>query len=138
MTSATPNAWQRLGYAYGRRLPDSMQDWVREDNIGPGAVRRHMIRMAIPPLLVLAPLWLLPATLQVHIEMTVPIYIWALLMAMALNKPWRRHRLAQHGLAMDLIDSRKSKRAQQMHDNYIQRYGERPEEARWQANSDPF
>jgi hypothetical protein len=71
-------------------------------------------------------------------EMTAPIYIWALLMAVALNKVWRRHRLAQHGLDPNLVDSVKSKRAQQMHDSYIQKYGPRPESARWQANSSPF
>ena len=38
--------------------------------------------MAIPPLLVLAPFWLLPASLYVHLEMTAPIYAWALLMAL--------------------------------------------------------
>ena len=94
---------QYLGYVFGRRLPDEFRDWVRDDLAGPGAVRRHMIRYAIPPLLVLAPFWLLPASLYVHLEMTAPIYIWALLMALALNKVWRRHRLAQHGLDPNLV-----------------------------------
>ena len=55
------------------------------------------IAILIPPFLVLAPFWLLPASLYVHTEMTAPIYIWALLISLALNKVWRRHRLAQHG-----------------------------------------
>ena len=93
-----------IAYAYGRRLPDSMRNWVANDLAGSGAVRRNMIRMAIPPLLVLAPLWLLPASLYVHLEMTAPIYIWALLMTLALNKVWRRHRLAQHDLDPNLVD----------------------------------
>lgn len=138
MSAAQPNLWQRFTYAYGRRLPDSMRDWVTQDLIGKGALRRHMIRTAIPPLLVLAPFWLLPASLYVHLEMTVPIYIWALLMALALNKIWRRHRLAQHGLDPKLLDTVKSKRAQQMHDNYIRNYGPRPESAQWQSNSNPL
>ena len=72
-----------------------------------------MIRMAIPPLLVLAPFWLLPASLYVHLEMTAPIYIWALLMSLALNKIWRRYRLAQHDLDPNLVDviKRKKRRA---------------------------
>lgn len=138
MTGAQPNLWQRITYIYGRRLPDSMADWVRQDLTGKGAIRRHMLRMSIPPALVLAPLWLLPASLYVHIEMTVPIYVWALLMALALNKPWRRHRLGQHGLDINLVDTRKSKRALQMQQNYVEKYGPRPEEARWQSNSSPF
>ena len=77
-----PHRCQYIAYAYGRRLPDSMQRWVAEDLAAQGAVRRHMIRMAIPPFLVLAPFWLLPASLYVHLEMTVPIYAWALLVAL--------------------------------------------------------
>ena len=113
-----------------------MSSWVAEDLAGEGAVRRHMIRMAIPPLIVLAPLWLLPASLYVHLEMTVPIYIWALLMALALNKVWRRHRLAQHGLDPNLVDVIKRKKEARVHEDYIRRFGPRPEPA--QSNSNPF
>ena len=115
-----------------------MRSWVANDLAGDGAVRRHMIRMAIPPLLVLAPLWLLPASLYVHLEMTAPIYIWALLMALALNKIWRRHRLAQHGLDPNLVDTIKRQKDARIHEDYIRRYGQRPEEAKWQSNSSPF
>jgi hypothetical protein len=115
-----------------------MRTWVAEDLAGPGAIRRHMIRMAIPPLLVLAPLWLIPASFYVHLEMTAPIYIWAVLMALALNKVWRRHRLAQHGLDPNLVDVIKRKRDAHLHEDYARRFGPRPAEARWQANSSPF
>jgi hypothetical protein len=138
MAAQRPNPAQYVAYSYGRRLPDSMRDWVSQDLAGPGAVRRHMIRMAIPPLLVLAPFWLLPASLYVHLEMTVPIYAWALLMALALNKIWRRHRLAQHGIDPNLVDVIKRKRDAHIHEDYARRYGPRPEEARWQSNSSPF
>ncbi|MDJ0110715.1 DUF5313 family protein, partial [Rhodococcus erythropolis] len=30
----SPNPLQWLGYSVGRKLPDSMQDWVRNDLIG--------------------------------------------------------------------------------------------------------
>jgi hypothetical protein len=105
---------------------------------GEGAVRRHMIRAVIPPLLVLAPFWLLPASLYVHLEMTAPIYIWAVLMSLALNKVWRRHRLAQHGLDPNLVDAIKRKKDRHIHEDYVRRYGPRPESAKWQANSSPF
>src|ERR1700722_16702713 len=104
MTAAKPNLWQYIGYSYGRRLPNSMRGWVARDLAGDGAVRRYMIRWAIPPLLVLAPLWLLPASLYVHLEMTAPLYIWALLISVALNKVWRRHRLSAHGVGPKLGD----------------------------------
>ena len=93
-----PKPIQYIGYVFGRRLPDEFRDWVRDDLAGPGAVRRHVIRYAIPPLLILAPFWLLPASLYVHLEMTAPIYIWSFLNTQALNKVMRRPRLAQHGL----------------------------------------
>lgn len=138
MTDAKPNLWQRIGYSYGRRLPDSMRSWVARDLAGEGAIRRHMIRWAIPPLLVLAPFWLLPASLYVHTEMTAPLYIWALLITLALNKVWRRHRLAVHGLEPNLVDVVARRKQARMHEDYIARYGPRPESADWQSNSSPF
>jgi hypothetical protein len=97
-----------------------------------------MLRAAIPPFLVLAPFWLLPASLYVHMEMTAPIYIWALLMSLALNKVWRRHRLAQHGLDPNLVDEINRVKNSRIHEDYIRRYGPRPDAARWQSNSSPF
>ncbi|GLP82746.1 DUF5313 domain-containing protein [Mycobacterium antarcticum] len=138
MATARPSPLQYVAYSYGRRLPDSMRHWVAEDLAGEGAVRRHITRMAIPPLFVLAPFWLLPASLYVHMEMTAPIYIWVILMSLALNKVWRRYRLVQHGLDPNLVDTIKRRRDAQMHEDYIQRFGPRPESARSQANSSPF
>jgi Family of unknown function (DUF5313) len=138
MTAAKPNLWQYIGYSYGRCLPDSMRSWVARDLAGEGAIRRHMIRWAIPPLLVLAPFWLLPASLYVHLEMTVPLYAWALVVNLALNKVWRRHRLAVHGLDPNLVDVINRRKNARMHEDYIRRYGPRPESAEWQSNSSPF
>ncbi|MDX1888834.1 DUF5313 domain-containing protein [Mycolicibacterium sp. 050158] len=138
MSHEKPSPLQYVAYSYGRRLPDSMRDWVAHDLADHGAVRRHLIRMAIPPLIVLAPFWLLPASLYVHMEMTVPIYAWAVLMSLALNKVWRRHRLAQHGLDPNLVDVIRRKRDARLHADYIERFGPRPESARRQANSSPF
>jgi hypothetical protein len=138
MSPDHPNALQYVTYSYGRRLPDSMKTWVAHDLADYGAVRRYMIRMAIPPFLVLAPFWVLPASLYVHLEMTVPIYVWSLIISFALNKVWRRYRLAQHDLDPNLVDSIKRQRDAHMHEAYIRRYGPRPESARSQANSSPF
>jgi hypothetical protein len=133
-----PGPLQYIGYSFGRKLPAEMRDWVRNDLAGKGAVRRHMVRTAIPPFLVLAPFWLLPASLYVHLEMTVPIYAWAILMSLALNKVWRRYRLAQHNLDPNLVDEINREKNARMHEDYIQRYGLRPQEAKWQSNSSPF
>jgi len=133
-----PSPLQYIGYSFGRRLPADLNEWVRNDLAGVGAVRRTVVRAAIPPLLVLAPFWLLPASLYVHLEMTAPIYIWALLMSLALNKVWRRYRLAQHNLDPNLVDEINRAKNARMHEAYVQRYGPRPEEAQWQSNSSPF
>jgi hypothetical protein len=101
-----------------------------------------MLRAAIPPFIVLAPFWLLPVSaanpIYVHAEMTVPIYVWALLISLALNKVWRRHRLAQHGLDPNLVDARRREKDAKVHEDYIHRYGPRPESAKFQSNSNPF
>ena len=133
-----PSFLQYVGYSYGRRLPSSMRRWVAGDLAAQGAVRRHMIRMAIPPIFLLAPLWLLPASLYVHMEMTVPIYLWTLLIALALNKVWRRHRLAQHGLDSNLVDVINRKKRAHIEEDYVRRFGPRPESAEGQSNSNPF
>ena len=82
-----------------------------------------MVRSAIPPLLLLAPFWLLPASLYEHLEMTAPIYIWALLMSLALNKVWRRYRLAQHNLDPNLVDEINREKNAQNHEAYIRGTG---------------
>ncbi|MEI7715870.1 MAG: DUF5313 domain-containing protein [Mycobacterium sp.] len=139
MSRTRPNFAQYVPYAYGlRRLPDSLRTWVARDLAGPGATRRVLVVFAIPPLLVLAPFWLLPASLYVHTEMTVPIFIWAVLITLAMNKVWRRHRLAQHGLDPNLVDVLRRKKDAKMHEDYARRFGERPESAEWQENSNPF
>src|SRR6185436_12528402 len=121
-----PGPLQYIGYSFGHKLPDEMRDWVRNDLAGKGAVRRHMVRTAIPPFLVLAPFGLLPASLYVHLEMPVPIYAWALSMSLARSEVWRRYRLAQHKRDPNLVDEISREKSARMHEDYIQRYGPRP------------
>lgn len=128
-----PNALEYITYCYGRRLPDSMRDWVRQDLAGPGAVRRMMTRMFIPVFLVLAPFWLIDTTLYVKISMTVPILVWAVLFSHALNKVWRRHRLRVHKLDPNLVDEIRRQKTAHIDHAYIAKYGPRPADA--QSNS---
>ena len=122
-----PSALQYIRYCYGARLPDSMRDWVRNDLAGKGAARRMMLRVAVPAVLVLAPLWLIPTTLEVHLGMTLPIFIPFVYFSHALNKIWRRHMLQVHDLDPDLVDALARKRDAHIHQAYIDRYGPRPE-----------
>lgn len=123
-----PNALQYIRYCYGRRLPDSMRDWVRHDLTGKGATTRVMVRAAVPTALILAPFWLLPAALDVHLTMTLPIFIALVYFSHALNKVWRRHMLGVHNLDPDLVDERARQRDAHLHRAYIERYGPRPDD----------
>ena len=48
-------------------------------------------------------------------------------MSLALNKVWRRHRLAQHDLDPNLVDEINRKKNARIHAAYIEKYGPRPE-----------
>lgn len=124
-TATTPNVWQYITYCYGRRLPDSMRDWVRNDLLGKGAMVRMVVRWTIPCILILLPLLLIPTTLIVYISMTVPIIIPFIYFSVALNKVYRRFRLSQHGLDPKLLDQVERERHADVHEAYEQRYGPR-------------
>jgi hypothetical protein len=123
--ASKPNLLQYIGYSYGMRLPDSMRDWVREDLAGKGATIRMMVRVFVPAFLILAPFWLIPTTLDVHLSMTLPILIPFVFFSHALNKVWRRHMLAKHGLNPDVADELSRKKNAHIHQAYIERYGPR-------------
>ncbi|MGO8963254.1 DUF5313 domain-containing protein [Mycobacterium sp.] len=122
-----PGALQYVRYCCGGRLPDSMRDWVRNDLAGKGATGRMMMRVAVPAVLVLAPFWLIPTTLDVHLSMTLPILIPFVYFSHALNKVWRRHMLQVHNLDPNLVDERRRQRDAHIDQDYIERYGPRPE-----------
>jgi hypothetical protein len=110
---ARPNLWEYIGYCYGRRLPDSMREWVRNDLAGKGATIRMMVRVFIPAFLIMIPFWFIPTTLDVHLSMTLP------------NKVWRRHMLAKHRLDPGLVDKLSREKNAHVHEAYIERYGPR-------------
>jgi hypothetical protein len=120
-----PNLLQYIGYCYGRRLPDSMRNWVSNDLAGNGATIRTMVRAAIPALLVLSPFWFIPMSLYLHLSTTLPIFIPFVLFSHALNKVWRRHRLRQHGLDPNLVDELSREKNAHIHQAYIEKYGPR-------------
>jgi uncharacterized protein DUF5313 len=126
----TPNLFEYIGYSYGRRLPDSMRQWVADDLAGKGATVRMMVRVFIPAVLLLAPFWLIPTTLYVHVGMTVPILIPFVYFSHALNKIWRRHMLRKHNLNPDLVDYISREKNAHVHRSYIERYGPRPDSVR--------
>ena len=120
-----PNLVEYIGYCYGRTLPASMHDWVRNDLAGKGATVRMMIRVFIPAFVILIPFWFIPTTLDVHLSMTLPILIPFVFFSHALNKVWRRHMLRKHGMDPNLVDALSRQKNAHVHEAYIERYGPR-------------
>ncbi|MCP9273124.1 DUF5313 domain-containing protein [Mycolicibacterium arenosum] len=120
-----PNAWEYVTYCYGRRLPDSMKQWVADDLAGRGATVRMMVRVFIPAVLILTPFWLIPMSLYLHLSTTLPILIPFVFFSHALNKVWRRHMLRKHGLDPALVDYISRQRNAHIHEAYIEKYGPR-------------
>jgi len=120
-----PNVLQYVAYCYGLILPASMQDWVRNDLAGKGARRRTIVRVTIPALVIVAPLWLIPTTPYMHLAMTALLLVPFLYFAYALDKIWRAHRLRQHGLDGDLVEELARQRDAHIHQEYRKRYGHR-------------
>jgi hypothetical protein len=122
-----PNPIQYIRYCYGRPLPPSLRDWVRNDMAGRGATVRIIMRAVVPTTLILIPFWFLPTDFMTHVSMTFPIWFMAILFSHALNKVWRKHMLRMHGLDPELADERTRARDAHIHRDYVERYGPRPE-----------
>lgn len=122
-----PGLLQRIAYAYGKVLPQEFDDWVREDLAGKGAQLRTVIRVSIPAILVVAPLWLIPAGIGMHLAMSSLLLLPFLYFTHALDKIWRSHRLRQHGLDPELVNEKARRRDESMREEYKRRYGHRPE-----------
>src|ERR1044072_901509 len=120
-----PKLVEYVGYCYGRALPASMHDWVRDDLAGKGATVRMMIRVFIPAFIILIPFWFIPTTLDGPLSMTLPILIPFVFFSHALNKVWRRHMLRKHGLDPSLVDALSRQKNADVPEASIERYGTR-------------
>ena len=118
-----PGLIDYLRYCYGRVLPAEYRDWVRHDLAGRGAQRRNFVRVTIPALLVVAPLWLIPASVGMHLAMSALLLVPFVYFAHALDKIWRAHRLRQHGLDPDLVDEIQRRRDTLIRQDYQRRHG---------------
>lgn len=123
MSDVQPNLVQRVAYAYGKVLPRQMNDWVREDLTGKGAQLRTLMRVSVPAILVVAPLWLFPASVGMHLAMSSLLLLPFVYFTHALDKIWRAHRLRQHGLDPELVDERARQRDADIREDYRRRHG---------------
>jgi hypothetical protein len=118
-----PNPVNYVSYCYGKVLPAQYRDWVRHDLAGDGARTRNLVRVMIPAALIVAPLWLIPTTLGMHLAMSLLLLLPCVYFAHALDKIWRAHRLRQHGLDPDLVHEADRERDADRNREYRQRYG---------------
>lgn len=120
-----PGPWNYFLYCYGKVLPPKYHAWVERDLSAKGAPMRIVVRFTIPALIILSPLLLFPTTPVVHATMTLPILIPFIYFAFALNKVYRRHRLAQHGLDPEKAEELRLKKQSGDRAAYERRYGAR-------------
>ena len=128
MNAAKPHVLQRITYYYGKVLPAKFDDWVREDLAGKGAQLRTMVRVFIPGVLMVAPLWLIPASVGMHLAMSGLLLLPFVYFSHALDKVWRAHRLRQHGLDPELVNEKARRRDESIREEYQRRYGHRPDD----------
>ncbi|QBJ96599.1 hypothetical protein ERC79_11950 [Rhodococcus sp. ABRD24] len=118
-----PAFGQYIGYLFGRTLPDSLQDWVRNDLVGPGASLRYLIRFTLPVLPILALFLLIPGPIWVPLAMMALLFVPLVYFAIALMQVYRRHRLQSHGLDPELVAEKAQRRADRVRDDYERRHG---------------
>lgn len=121
--SQRPSFRQYVGYLCGKTLPDSMQDWVRNDLVGPGASVRYVLRFTLPATALLALFLFVPGPVWVPLAMMALLILPLLYFAVALQHIYRRHRLLSHGLDPELLDERAQKKADRTRADYERRHG---------------
>lgn len=124
VSPAKPGLLQYLAYCYGKVLPPEYDDWVQRDLTGKGAWTRTLIRVMLAGLLMVAPLWFIPATTGMHLAMSTLLLLPFVYFAHALDKIWRAHRLRQHGLDPELVHAKARRRDAAIREDYRRRYGQ--------------
>ncbi|NMM90477.1 hypothetical protein B2J88_40135 [Rhodococcus sp. SRB_17] len=108
--TAAPNPIQWLGYSFGRKLPDSMREWVRNDLVGDWAVPRHLVRSMVPFLPVFVIFMLFPGPWALRASMVLLGVLLALFYSVSYMAQNRSRRLERHGLPADLENPKKISR----------------------------
>ncbi|KSZ56312.1 membrane protein [Rhodococcus pyridinivorans KG-16] len=118
-----PTVIQRLAYVVGRPLPPQMQDWVCNDILGPGGVRRYLLRWNVPVIPLLLLFLLIPGPVWIPVSMMMLLLLPWTYFSVALMSIWQRHRLQQHGLDPDLLGAKAQARASREREDYERRFG---------------
>ncbi|WP_067904005.1 DUF5313 family protein [Nocardia vaccinii] len=119
----TPTLIQRIRYICGGTLPPQMSAWVINDLTGPGAVRRYLLRILIPILVLLCGFLLIPGPLWMRLAMMALLYLPLIYFTAALMYVYRRARLTSHGLDVGFADTGNRQRAAAEREAYERRHG---------------
>ncbi|WP_299569312.1 DUF5313 family protein [uncultured Williamsia sp.] len=101
-----PSPLQWIGYSFGRRLPDELRDWVREDLTGRHAYLRHLVRGMVPFIPIFVIFMLFPGPWWLRAQMVALGLVLGLIYSAAYMRQNRAHRLEKHGLDPDLKPAR--------------------------------
>ncbi|MBJ7289336.1 DUF5313 family protein [Williamsia sp.] len=118
-----PNIAQWIAYAFGRRLPDDLREWVRNDLTGRHAFGRHLIRGMVPFVPIFVVFMLIPGPWWLRAEMVALGLSLALIYSAAYMGQNRRHRLEKHGLDPDLRPARQQQEKDDDQKRYEAIYG---------------
>lgn len=118
-----PSFPQYCGYLLGKTLPDTYQDWVRNDLVGPGAQVRYIFRFTVPATLILLLFLFIPGPIWIPLAMMALLLIPLAYFVVALGNIYRRHRLLSHGLDPELTNAKAQKQADDTREDYEKRHG---------------
>ncbi|WP_149362075.1 DUF5313 family protein [Lolliginicoccus suaedae] len=122
-TATRPSPLQWISYSFGRTLPPSMQDWVRNDLTGDRAVPRHLVRSMVPYLPIFALGFLLPGPFVLRGAVVLLGVLLALFYSAAYMEPNRARRLERHGLPRDLQNPKVLERQARERQRYNEAHG---------------
>ncbi|MEH3153800.1 MAG: DUF5313 family protein [Gordonia paraffinivorans] len=124
-TRKRPSSLQWIGYAFGRRLPEDLRDWVRDDLTGRNAYVRHLVRGMVPFVPIFVIFMLFPGPWWLRAQMVALGLVLGLIYSAAYMKQNRAHRLEKHGLDPDLKPARQQAEDDRARSEYERLYRSR-------------
>lgn len=107
MGTTRPNPLQWIAYAFGAKLPETMNAWVREDITGDRYFVRHLIRQQAPFIPLYIAFLLFPGPLWLRASMVLLGMSLATFYSVVYIHQNRARRLQKNGLPMDLDNDRR-------------------------------
>lgn len=107
MSRTRPNPLQWIAYAYGAKLPETMNDWVRNDLTGDHYVIRHLVRAQVPFIPLYAAFMFFPGPLWLRASMVLLGVSLAVFYSVVYIHQNRARRLQKNGLPIELDNDKR-------------------------------